>query len=98
MTKNKTIYKDVIVSEFDDYYYEKLKKSLPDKIANGEIEWIYSYGEKLIRDGEISVLKKVRELVQSKNCENDYIPSHLLYKKCLSLKLKFFPKYIFSSF
>lgn len=92
---NKTLYKSFVVENYYDDYYENLKKSLPKKIHNGEIEWIYSYGDKLIKSGEISVLQKVMEIVKTKECDNPYIKSDLLYKKCVELKRKFWWKSIF---
>lgn len=86
---NTTVFKSYAVENYVDDYFKKLKKSLPKKIKNGEIEWIYSYGEKLIKRGRRSVLKKVRELVLTKECENPYIEAELLYEKCVSLKRKY---------
>ena len=89
MFENKTLYKDVIINEFDDYYYKKLKKSLPAKIASGEVEWIYSYGDKLIARGSKLVFDAVKKIVETKNCENSYIDSELLYSKCQELYEKY---------
>jgi hypothetical protein len=87
--ESKTIYKDVIVTEFDDYYYKKLKKSLPEKIKNGEVEWIYAYGDKLIARGNKSVFNVVKKIIEAKNCENSYIDSEVLYTKCQELYEKY---------
>lgn len=86
---NTTVFKSYAVENYVDDYFKKLKKSLPKKIKNGENEWIYSYGEKLIKRGRRSVLKKVRELVLTKECENPYIEPDLLYEKCVNLKRKY---------
>ena len=85
----KTLYKEVMIEEFDNYYYEKLEKSLPTKIKNGEIEWIYSYGDKLIASGDKSVFDVVKNLVETKNCDNIYIDSEKLYAKCQELYAKY---------
>lgn len=89
MLKNNTIYKTAIVNEFSKYYYKKLKKSLPDKIVNGEVEWIYSYGDKLIASGNKSVFNVVKQIVETKNCENSYIETEILYLKCQELYKKY---------
>ena len=86
---SKTLYKSFIIENYDSEYYKNLKKTLPQKIENGEIEWIYSYGEKLIKHGKRKVLKKVREIAKNKRCDNPYINSELLYAKCIHLKRKF---------
>lgn len=84
-----TIHRTLVIKEFDDYYYRQLKKSLPDKIANGEVEWIYSYGDRLIAGGNKSVFKEIKKIVETKNCENSYIDSELLYSKCQELYEKY---------
>ena len=86
---NNSIYKTVIIENFDKLYYKKLRRSLPQKIENGEIEWIYSYGEKLVKRGNITVLKKIRGIVKTKECDNPYISPEALYKRCIELKNKF---------
>ena len=89
MTEKNNIYKTVIVKEFDNYYYKKLKKSMPEKIKNGEIEWIYSYGDKLISRGNKSVFEEVKRIVETKKCDNPYVASELLYEKCKELYKKY---------
>lgn len=86
---NESIFKEVIVKEFDNYYYKKLRKSISHKIAKGEIEWIYSYGEKLIARGNKSVFEVVKNIVETKNCDNPYIDSDEMYKKCQELYDKY---------
>lgn len=86
---NRTLFKTYAVGNYVHDYYKKLKKSLPRKIENGEIEWIYSYGEKLIKVGQRTVLKKVRELAKTGECENDFIDSDLLYERCVQISKKF---------
>ena len=88
-SKNTTLFKSYAVNNYVRDYYKKLKKTLPKKIKNGEIEWIYSYGEKLIKRGKWSVLRKVREIIRTKECENDYIDSELLYERCVQISKKF---------
>ena len=82
MIETKTLYKSFVIENYYDDYYEKLKDSLPERIKNGEIEWIYSYGEKLISDGNRCVLLKVREIVRNKNFDNPYISPDMLSRKC----------------
>lgn len=89
MFEKTTIYKQVIIEQFDSYYYKKLKKSMPEKIKKGEIEWIYSYGDKLIARGNKSVFEAVKKIVNTKQCENSYIESELLYAKCQELYEKY---------
>ena len=62
---------------------------MPQKIKNGEIEWIYSYGDKLIARGNKAVFKVVERLVETKKCDNQYIASELLYEKCKELYEKY---------
>ena len=89
MAEEKTIYKTVIVKEFDKFYYKKLRKSMPEKINNGEIEWIYAYGDKLIARGNKSVFDVVKRIVETKEATNPYIKSEVLYKKCCELYEKY---------
>lgn len=87
-----SIYKKVAVEEFDKFYYRKLKKTLPEKIKNGEIEWIYSYGDKLIASGYKSVYDVVKTIVETKgidNMYNKYIETDVLYEKCRELYEKY---------
>lgn len=84
-----TIHKTLIIKEFDDYYYKQLNKTLPQKIKNGEIEWIFSYGDKLISKGSKPVFNAVKKIVETKNCENSYIDSKILYSKCQELYEKY---------
>ena len=76
------LYKSFVIENYYDDYYKKLKGSLPARIKNGEIEWIYSYGEKLISDGNHCVLQKVREIVRNKTFDNPYISPDMLSRKC----------------
>ena len=89
MGKTKTFYKQLVVEEFDDYYYKKLRKSMPAKIKNGEIEWIYSYGDKLIARGNKDVFDAVKNIIQTKNCDNVYIDNEKMYERCLELYEKY---------
>ena len=89
MSEQKTIYKTVIIEEFDKYYYKKLKKSIPEKIKKGEIEWIYSYGDKLISRGNKSVFEAVKNIVETKECDNLYIESEKMYERCKELYEKY---------
>lgn len=82
MVETKTLFKSFVIENYYDDYYERLKKSLPQRIENGEIEWIYSYGEKLISDGQHSVLVKVREIMRNNKFDNSYIPPNMLSRKC----------------
>ena len=83
------VFKLSIVESFDKYYYKKLRRSLPGKITSGEIEWIYSYGDKLIARGHKAVFEVVKQIVESKNCDNNYIEPNALYAKCKELYDKY---------
>ena len=89
MAQEKTIYKTVIVEEFDKYYYKKLRKSMPEKIKNGEIEYIYAYGDKLISRGNKIVFDAVKHMVETKEADNPYIESEVLYTKSCELYEKY---------
>ena len=89
MAETKTLFKDAIIMEFDSYYYKNLKKSIPAKIKRGEVEWIYSYGDKLIAGGNKSVFDAVKNIVETKSCDNPYIESDVLYAKCQELYDKY---------
>lgn len=89
MAEEKTIYKTVIVKEFDKFYYKKLRKSMPEKIKNGEIEYIYAYGDKLIARGNKAVFESVKRIVETKETDNPYIESEVLYAKCCELYEKY---------
>lgn len=89
MLRTKTIFKLTIIDEFDSFYYKKLKKSMPEKIANGEIEWIYAYGDKLIARGNKSVFEAVKNIVETKRCENPFIEQEKMYKRCEELYNKY---------
>jgi hypothetical protein len=86
---DKILLKKCIVKKYDRYYYKKLKKFMARKIKEGEVEWIYAYGDKLIKAGKLGVLRKINEIVETKECDNTYISPEDLYKKCLQLKKKY---------
>ena len=88
-TQNKTLYKSAIINEFDSFYYKKLKRSIPEKISKGEIEWIYSYGDKLMARGYKSVFRAVEKIIETKNCDNPYMESEVLYHRCQELYDKY---------
>lgn len=85
----KELYKQVIIEEFDTYYYKKLKKSMSSKIKSDKFEWIYSYGDKLIAGGRKSVFNVVKTIVEPKSCDNPYIASDEFYAKCQYLYEKY---------
>ena len=92
MFEVKTLYKQVAIEEFDDQYYKKLKKSLPEKIKNGEIEWLYAYGDKLIASGYKSVFDVVKNIVKTKSYDNTYskyIEVEAMYARCCELYEKY---------
>ena len=88
-TNKEYLFKKVIIENYDSYYYKKLRKSIPEKIAKGEIEWIYSYGDKLMARGYKSVFEAVKNILETKNCENPYVNPELLYLKCHDLYAKY---------
>ena len=89
INREKLLVKDFAVKNYVYEYYKKLKKSLPKKITNGEIEWIYSYGDKLLKSGRWSIMRKINEIAETTESDNLYIDPYLLYDKCRELQDKY---------
>ena len=86
---NKTLEKAMLVENFDDYDYPKIKEYVLKKIISGEHEWLYSYGDALLSEGQYEILDIVKNLNTLEQCKNDFIKAELLYEKRNELLQKY---------
>lgn len=86
---NKTFEKVMLLNEFDDYDYSIIKEYVLEKIIGGEFEWLYSYGDALLSEGQDEILKILKNLNDTEQCSNDFIEEDLIFKKCQELLQKY---------
>lgn len=86
---NKTLEKSMLVDEFNEYNYDNIKEYITEKIYEGEIEWLYSYGDALLSEEQYEILDVVKNINTLEQCKNDFIEAELLYEKRNELLQKY---------
>lgn len=78
---SKLLDKSMLVKNFDDYNYPKIKNYVLKKLSDGEVEWLYSYGGQLLSEGHYEILEEIKNITAVEQCENDFIEANLVYEK-----------------